>query len=1103
MAYKKLNMYTKFLRWAVFSLLITGSAFGQSLPTVPGYTNLSQKNQWMGVKPPPDTIWSKYGLALRPEGLYIGNGTSWTLVGSGGTITIPGNYGNILVNRNGVLSTPAGDSLMYDATGITAKFYSGTGARQLLVSPLGLIQASQIPIPNGVTDGCQVIRGPTGLQVVVTTPCSYNINNLQYSLSAPVTVTLATADGSNPRRDNVYVNTSSTAAAETGTPAANPEVPTIDPATQLSLTDVLVPTSATVPSIGQTIIRDEGSGGEWTISKTVTSTDNYGTNPYNGTISQRITAATANQYMRWTAASTQSAANKTLVLYIRNNATFNAARAMTAQKMLSGVTSGLGVALTTWGYSKTVTGYYQIVAIPMSTFQGSDAFDAINIVFTGTGGTVDVQIDYVQLQSGVVQPGGNGLASLFRRSGTDSVYGVTAGGATVFQYRDSIGSGSATTRQMIGTWDSLIVSGSSLVGFTSSAGTSTITIGSGGAAVSGGNGNQNDNYVRSDKVGSSNNYSIIADVVITTKPTTGGVQGLSIKRFSTTASISLNLVATIRASHTDSIYIAGTTINGTGNGTYVDSSIRKIFIANGDTVRIYLNHTFAGYSAKMVKRSNGQDGPLASTFNYKYPPYTSYVGPNTGKIGFTGLGGAYKVIGLKEVDYDFRNPELLIVGTSISGIFFTQPENTIWQRVFDGSPYRHVNFAQPGSALSDWLESLPHYYAVQPQGVVIEGFANDNAANIRANLTNLIDSFQAHSIPVRAVINDQYNLGKDSIIRNVCFEQGVRFIDFGSTIKADMLNEDGLHLNDRGTSRAANLIQGEIGEYVGSNKGASLPNLKTSLEDVDITTGDQTHGMFLMYDTAGVDKYRLNNGSTRFNILQPSTGTWVAQVGNTRIQGYSRWEPGYGLGVGGDPLANVPIATYENVTQGSGLQVWNANATATSSANYAQVAAVGSAGFGVSIPHTAYFGSYMTNGVVLSAVNNGITFIAGSSFQKRMFLSASTGYMKIGGSTAATSMLEVVGSFASTYTATATSLSADATHSVIDVTATGQTITLPTAAGITGREYTIKLTASGSGTVATTSSQTIDGSTTYSLASQYKYVTVKSTGANWIIIANN
>jgi hypothetical protein len=89
------------------------------------------------------------------------------------------------------------------------------------------------------------------------------------------------------------------------------------------------------------------------------------------------------------------------------------------------------------------------------------------------------------------------------------------------------------------------------------------------------------------------------------------------------------------------------------------------------------------------------------------------------------------------------------------------------------------------------------------------------------------------------------------------------------------------------------------------------------------------------------------------------------------------------------------------------------------------------------------------------------------------------------------------------YVTKAVSYTATATDRTIEVTATGTTQTLPTAVGIAGKGYIIKLTASGSATVATTSSQTIDGSTTYSLSAQYKYVFVQSNGANWIIIGNN
>lgn len=83
------------------------------------------------------------------------------------------------------------------------------------------------------------------------------------------------------------------------------------------------------------------------------------------------------------------------------------------------------------------------------------------------------------------------------------------------------------------------------------------------------------------------------------------------------------------------------------------------------------------------------------------------------------------------------------------------------------------------------------------------------------------------------------------------------------------------------------------------------------------------------------------------------------------------------------------------------------------------------------------------------------------------------------------------------------------TDNIIVVTATGQTMTLPDAsAHCLGRVYTIVYTAaSGSCTVATTSSQTITttaGSTTsYSLSAQGKRLSVVSNGANWICIENN
>lgn len=63
------------------------------------------------------------------------------------------------------------------------------------------------------------------------------------------------------------------------------------------------------------------------------------------------------------------------------------------------------------------------------------------------------------------------------------------------------------------------------------------------------------------------------------------------------------------------------------------------------------------------------------------------------------------------------------------------------------------------------------------------------------------------------------------------------------------------------------------------------------------------------------------------------------------------------------------------------------------------------------------------------------------------------------------------------------------------------TVTLPNASYYTGQEFTIKRISSGSNhvTVATTSSQTIDGLTTYLLNSQWQTVTVVSNGTGWYV----
>ncbi len=81
---------------------------------------------------------------------------------------------------------------------------------------------------------------------------------------------------------------------------------------------------------------------------------------------------------------------------------------------------------------------------------------------------------------------------------------------------------------------------------------------------------------------------------------------------------------------------------------------------------------------------------------------------------------------------------------------------------------------------------------------------------------------------------------------------------------------------------------------------------------------------------------------------------------------------------------------------------------------------------------------------------------------------------------------------------------ATAQDNTILVNGRGLTVRLPDAAASgAGRSYTIKLIAGSTATVATTASQAIDGTTSYILSAQYKYVTVQSDGAQWWVLANN
>jgi hypothetical protein len=102
------------------------------------------------------------------------------------------------------------------------------------------------------------------------------------------------------------------------------------------------------------------------------------------------------------------------------------------------------------------------------------------------------------------------------------------------------------------------------------------------------------------------------------------------------------------------------------------------------------------------------------------------------------------------------------------------------------------------------------------------------------------------------------------------------------------------------------------------------------------------------------------------------------------------------------------------------------------------------------------------------------------------------------------SSLQVGGSFATALVVKTAAYGITASDCVLlgDATSGAITLTLPTAVGIAGRQYTVKRANGGSNavTLATSGSQNIDGAGSIVLATQYERVTVISDGENWYII---
>ncbi|MBS7669324.1 DUF2793 domain-containing protein [Croceicoccus gelatinilyticus] len=243
--------------------------------------------------------------------------------------------------------------------------------------------------------------------------------------AAAQTISLDVADGSNPRIDVLYVDDTGTLGKITGSPAASPSQPSVDPTTQLYLTFVLVPAAATtLGDISNVDIYREGAEWTGTVSGAGFTLDSTN-NPYAGTKCIEGTSVPAGDYVRLVAGGPLGFdGDGNLTLRIRSKANWNPKRWLTLQWFEGGVARGSQVSLKSgsFGFDSSQTASYQLVVISKALFQVPAGVSVDELRIADVGGSIGFYLDEIILQTTGDTTGGSGQASGISQADADARY---------------------------------------------------------------------------------------------------------------------------------------------------------------------------------------------------------------------------------------------------------------------------------------------------------------------------------------------------------------------------------------------------------------------------------------------------------------------------------------------------------------------------------------------------------------------------------------------------------------------------------------------------------------------------------------------------------
>jgi hypothetical protein len=353
--------------------------------------------------------------------------------GGSGSVTSVG----ATINGNAVeiSNSPITDdgNLDFEFAGTEDQYVKGNGDLGTFSDDVQEIIDTNFPVltQDGLKSGGDVVWTGTGL-VFDVTPANYVIDGAPYT-SPETQITLDTADATFGRYDVFAVNASGAVVKITGTPAASPVIPQIDPANEIYLTAVFVGAGATTPTqISNEVVYDENT--EWSHSTSGTVVANFAStlNPHTGTKSI-LTTWSAPSNLIFTNGSTLVSSNyTTLSFYMRlTNAMAN--NTNVSVQIFNGsspVTNQVAAV-----FSKSTTGVYQLVSFNISQFNfTSSQFNSVRIILTGSTSSVAVNFDLIRLQAGVTPP--TTTQNFYARI-TDGSTTAAALGADVIKFRSA------------------------------------------------------------------------------------------------------------------------------------------------------------------------------------------------------------------------------------------------------------------------------------------------------------------------------------------------------------------------------------------------------------------------------------------------------------------------------------------------------------------------------------------------------------------------------------------------------------------------------------------------------------------------------------------